>query len=161
MFGLLKALIEFCHSILKIFMERSERAAHSIEKEEESRRSKEQEALQWLNHHLPELENAARDAYSFILKKSSMQVPLEYPAATYPFVEKLSTFPSDDRNAIKVRFQRLRGQESKRAWAKCKSYVELWEKCMSQFCNKAPDFPYDIERFNKAFEVFKTVTGAK
>lgn len=161
MFGLLKALIEFCHSILKIFVERSERAAHSIEKEEESRRSKEQEALQWLNHHLPALENAARDAYSFILQKSSEQVPVDYSGAAYPFVEKLNTFPSDDRNAIKVRFQLLRGKDSKRAWAKCKSYVDLWEKCMGQFPGNVPDFPYEIEKFYKVCCVFKTVTGTK
>lgn len=154
MFGLVKAFIELCNLGFNFFIARSE-------KTEKSRQAEEQKAWQWLEHHLPALENAARDAYSFILQKSSEQVPVEYSEATYPFVEKLNTFPLDDRNAIKANFQQLRGRDSKRAWAKCKSYVDLWAKCMSQFPGDLPDFPYEIESFNKAYRVFKTVTETK
>lgn len=154
MFGLLRAAIEILNSALNLFVNRSE-------KQDESRRTKEQHAWQWLDYHLPALENAAQDAYSFILKKSSAQVLLDYAGSTYPFVEKLSTFPSDDRNAIKVNFLKLRGKKSKRGWAKCNSYVKLWRKCVGQFPADLPDLPYDIEKFDKVYRVFVTVTGTK
>ncbi|GAB1582659.1 hypothetical protein [Phyllobacterium phragmitis] len=120
----------------------------------------EKEAWDWLDKHLERLEELAKDAYSFILKNSAESVMQEAePGKPYPFVEKLNTFPAGDRNALAINFRKLKGVDRKRAYAKCRDYLDLWDKCMGKFPGPKPDLPHDRAIFEKAAEIFKSATG--